>query len=477
MKNIQPLMESHEGFTKIVRLTPLELQELKEQLQELLDRGFIRPSVSPWGAPVLFSKILLKNRFKVWLSSVAVRSEDIPRTAFRTRYGHYEFLVMPFGLTNALAVFMDLMNRVFHDYLDKSVVFFIDDILVCCTSMEEHEQHLRAVLGILREKKLYAKFSKCEFWLERVSFLGHVVSAKGIEVDTAKVEAVTNWPRPKSVTEGVKFEWNDEREKCFKELKKILVTASDLKQNFWWNGMKKDVAEFVAKCLTCQKVKIEHQRASGLLQQLKIPVWKWENITMDLVTGLSKTLRKNDSIWVVVDRLTKSAHFLAIRKGYSASKYPICWNEIGEEIIEGPELVRITNEKVEVAKEKLKEARSRQKSYADKHRCTLDFKPGDHVFLKVSPWKGVQRFGIKGKLSPRFIGPFEVLEKAREYPLDKIRKDLSCEEAEAILAREERIMRRKTIPFVKVLSKNHSEREATWKLEESIRERYPRLFD
>ncbi|GKC58012.1 putative reverse transcriptase domain-containing protein, partial [Tanacetum coccineum] len=191
------------------RMAPLELQELKEQLQDLLDRGFIRPSVSPWGAPVLFIK----------KKDGSMRSEDIPKTAFRTRYGLYEFLVMPFDQTNAPAVFMDLMNRFFHDYLDKSVVVFIDDILVYSKSKEEHEQHLRAVLGVLREKKLYAKFSKCEFWLERVSFLGHVVFVKGIEVDPAKVEAVTNWPRPKSVTE------NDEREKCFEELKKRLVAA------------------------------------------------------------------------------------------------------------------------------------------------------------------------------------------------------------------------------------------------------------
>ncbi|GKB07300.1 retrotransposon protein, putative, ty3-gypsy subclass [Tanacetum coccineum] len=242
--------------------------------------------------------------------------------------------------------------------------------------------------------------------------------------------------------------------------------------------MKKDVAEFMAKCLTCQRVKIEHQRASGLLQQLEIPIWKWEKITMDLVTGLPRTMRKNDAIWVVVDRLTKSAHFLAIREGYSAN-LPICWNEVGEETIEGPELVKITNDKVEVAKEKLKEARSRQKSYADKHRRTLDFKPDDHVFLKVSPWKGVHRFGIKGKLSPRFIGPFEMLERVGEvaYHL-ALPPALShvhnvFHEDEAILAREERIMRRKTIPFVKVLWKNHSDREATWELEESIRERYP----
>ncbi|GJY78996.1 putative reverse transcriptase domain-containing protein [Tanacetum coccineum] len=184
-------------------MTPLEVQELKEQLQELIDRGFIRPSVSPWGASVLFVKkkdgsmrlcidyrelnrVTIRNRYplpriddlfdqlqgakyfsKIDLRSgyhqLRVRSEDIPKTAFRTRYGHYEFLVMPFGLTNAPAVFMDLMNRFFHDYLDKSVVVFIDDILVYSKSKEEHEQHLRAVLGILREKKLYAKFSKFSY--------------------------------------------------------------------------------------------------------------------------------------------------------------------------------------------------------------------------------------------------------------------------------------------------------------------------
>ncbi|XP_071713552.1 uncharacterized protein [Rutidosis leptorrhynchoides] len=193
-------------------------------------------------------------------------------------------------------------------------------------------------------------------------------------------------------------------------------------------------------------------------------------------------------------------------------RVPICWNEPGEKVIEGPELIRITNEKIEVAKEKLKEARTRQKSYANKHRRDLEFKVGEHVFLKVSPFKGVHRFGLKGKLSPRFIGPFEILERVGEvsyrlalppalshvhnvfhvstlrgynysplhvvqYPLHKICKDISCEEeAQEILAPEERVLRHKTIPYVKVWWKNHSEREVTWELEESIRERYPSLF-
>ncbi|XP_076924182.1 uncharacterized protein LOC143586540 [Bidens hawaiensis] len=183
-----------------------------------------------------------------------------------------------------------------------------------------------------------------------------------------------------------------------------------------------------------------------------------------------------------------------------------------EKIIEGPELVQITNEKVIIAREKLKEAQSRQKSYADRHRRALEFNVGDRVFLRVSPCRGVQRFGIKGKLSPRFIGPFEILERVGEvsyrlalppqlshvhrvfhvsllrgynyhplhvvtYPLHQIREDLSVEEEpEAILDRQERIMRKKTIPFVKILWKNHSEREATWEMEDTIRSQYPYLF-
>nr|GFB32602.1 putative nucleotidyltransferase, ribonuclease H [Tanacetum cinerariifolium] len=191
---------------------------------------------------------------------------------------------------------------------------------------------------------------------------------------------------------------------------------------------------------------------------------------------------------------------------------PICWNEVGEPVIEGPELVKVTNEKVAIAKEKLKEARSRQMRYADHHRRALEFKPGDRVFLKVSPCRGVRRFGLKGKLSSRFIGPFEILDRVGEvsyrlalppqlshvhnvfhvsllrgynyhpyhvvqYPFDKIHEDLSfAEEPEAILDHQERVMRKKTIPLIKVLWKNHPEREATWENEEMIRTDYPHFF-
>ena len=130
-----------------------------------------------------------------------VRELDIPKTAFVTRYGSYEYTVMPFGLTNAPAYFMNMMNKVFMDFLDNFVVVFIDDILIYSKSHKLHEEHLRLVLQRLREHQLYAKFSKCDFWLEQVGFLGHVVSKDGIAVDPEKVSAVTNWEPPKNVGE------------------------------------------------------------------------------------------------------------------------------------------------------------------------------------------------------------------------------------------------------------------------------------
>ncbi|XP_027169401.1 uncharacterized protein LOC113769125 [Coffea eugenioides] len=212
------------------RMAPAKLKELKIQLQDLLERGFIKESDSPWGAPVLFVKkkdgslrlcidyrglneVTIKNKYHLPLIDglfdqlqgsvvyskldlrqgyyqLRIKKEDIPKTAFNSRYEHFEFAVMPFGLTNAPAAFMDLMQRIFKQYLDQFVVVFIDDILVYSKTREDHAKHLEIVLQVLREHKLYAKFSKCEFWLEEISFLGHRISKNGIAVDPTKVEAV-----------------------------------------------------------------------------------------------------------------------------------------------------------------------------------------------------------------------------------------------------------------------------------------------
>ena len=147
------------------------------------------------GASV-FSKIDLRSGYY----QLRVKEVDVPKIAFRTRYGHYEFLVMPFGLTNAPAAFMDLMNRVFRPYLDHFVVVFIDDILVYSKDAQEHEHHLKIVLQTLRENQLFAKLSKCDFWLKEVSCLGHIVSAEGIRVDQVKIEAIVNWKPPRNLT-------------------------------------------------------------------------------------------------------------------------------------------------------------------------------------------------------------------------------------------------------------------------------------
>ena len=152
------------------------------------------------GAQV-FSKIDLRSGYH----QLKIKIADVPKTTFRIRYGHYEFLVIPFGLTNVPAAFMDLMSRVFKPFLDKFVVVFIDDILIYSKSVEEHENHLRLVLQLLQEKKLYAKLKKCEFWVDSVAFLGHVISKDGIDVNPKKVEAVVEWNRPNSVTEVRSF--------------------------------------------------------------------------------------------------------------------------------------------------------------------------------------------------------------------------------------------------------------------------------
>ncbi|GJV68200.1 putative reverse transcriptase domain-containing protein [Tanacetum coccineum] len=170
----------------------------------------------------VYSKIDLRSGYH----QLRVREEDIPKTAFRTRYGHYEFQVMPFGLTNAPAVFIDLMNRVCKPYLDRFVIVFIDDILIYFKSRKEHEGLFRLILKLLNEEKLYAKFSKCEFWLSKVQFLGHVIDSEGIHIDPAKIESIKDWASPKTPTKIRQFLGLAEKaEAAFQLLKQKLYSA------------------------------------------------------------------------------------------------------------------------------------------------------------------------------------------------------------------------------------------------------------
>ncbi|GJW33850.1 putative reverse transcriptase domain-containing protein [Tanacetum coccineum] len=303
---------------------------------------------------------------------------------------HYEFQVMPFGLTNAPAIFMDFMNRVCKPYLDKFVIVFIDDILIYSKNKQEHEEHLKLILELLKKEELYAKFSKCKFWIPKVQFLSHVIDSEGIHVDPAKIESIKDWTSPKSPTEirqflgldgyyrrfiegfskiakpmtkltqkKVKFEWGDKQEAAFQLLKQKLCSAPILalpegSEDFiaYCDASKKGLgavlmqrekvisyasrqfkfmrkANVVAYALSRKErepplrvralsydllVKAEHQSPSGLLVRPKIPEWKWDNITMDFVTKLPKTSQGYDTIWVIVDRLTKSAIFTPMRE-------------------------------------------------------------------------------------------------------------------------------------------------------------------
>ncbi|KAA3469677.1 reverse transcriptase [Gossypium australe] len=439
------------------------------------------------------------------------------------------------------------MNRIFRPYLDQFVVVFIEDILIYSRDEAEHAKHLRIVLQTLREKQLYAKFSKCEFWLHEVSFLGHIVSASGIRVYPSKISAILNWKPPRNVSEVRSFlglvgyyRRFVKSEKChvFSDHKslKYPMTQKDLnpRQRRWLELLKdyelvidyhpgkanvvadalsrkslfalyalnaqldltddtkralcevnsESKFQIVDDCLrfrdricvsrnpeliqlilseahnsrlsvhpgVCQQVKTEHRVPSGLLQPILIPEWKWDRVTMDFVSGLPLTPRKKDMNWVIVDRLTKTPHFipieirglhrdsrrnykklwarnytsvqLFIRKQMSSIKMapykalygrkcrtPLYWIELSENKLHGVDLIKDLEQKVKLIRDCLKAASDRQKSYANLKRKDIEFEIGDKVFLKVSPWKKVLRFGRKGKLSPRFIGPYEIIER------------------------------------------------------------------
>ncbi|XP_071906161.1 uncharacterized protein [Coffea arabica] len=682
------------------RMAPAELKELKVQLQNLLERGFIHESESSWGAPVLFVKkkdgslrlcidyrglnaVTIKNKYPLphidelfdqlqgavvfskldlrqGYYQLRVKKEDVPKMAFNTRYGHFEFAVMPFGLTNAPAAFMDLMHRVFKPYLDRFVVVFIDDILVYSRSREEHEQHLRIVLQTLREHQLFAKFSKCEFWLESVAFLGHIISKDGLAVDPAKVEAVAKWKQPENPTEC---------ESSFQELKKQLTVAPVLalpsgsdSYTVYTDASKEGLGCVLMQnrnviAYASQKLKTHEQNYPTHDLELAAVVFalkKWRHylygVTFEVFTDhkslkylfSQKELNLRQRRWVefledydctinyhpgkanvVVDALSRKAQLASsivrewslledvcewkprlepekvvfgnieaksalmerikegqvkdpivqkwverVKKGelpnfnlspdeilkfrnrvvvprdeelkreileeshcssYHSSiqmapyealygrrcRSPIHWDEVGERKVIDPATipwVEEAYEKVKVIRQRLQTAQSRQKSYADHRRKDLEFEIGDKVFLRITPLKGKIRSGKGKKLQPRYIVPFNILQRIgkvayrlelpaslsrihdvfhvsllKKYHPDpthilppedvELDESLTYEERPIqILDRKVKDLRNKQIPLVKVLWKHHEVEEATWELEKDMQEKYLGLF-
>nr|GEZ86728.1 hypothetical protein [Tanacetum cinerariifolium] len=456
------------------QLAPSEMKELLYQLQEISYKGFIRPSFSPWGAPVLMcidyqdlNKLTVKNRYplrrtddlfdqlqgsivysKIDLRSgyhqLRVREEDILKTSFRTQYGHYEFQVMPFGLTNAPTVLMDLMNRnilrQFKNFLRKrscmpsSLNVNFGFPRTKCTVFTYHKS-LQHILG---QKDLNIRQRR---WLELLSDYDYEIRYHpGKENVVAGALSRKEWNKPLRVralvmTIGLNLP---------KQILQAQIEAQK-PENF----KNKDVGGMIVKDIP--KERLEPR----------------DNITMYFVTKLPKSSQGYDTIWVIIDRLTKSALFLPTREtdpieklermylkevvtrqglpisiisgrdetdrqserttqtlkdmlracvidfGKGWCRSPVCWAVVGEVQLTGPEIVQETTEKIVQIKQRIQAARDRQKSCVDLKRKLMEFQVRDRVMLKVLPSKGVVSFGKQGKLNPRYIGPFKVLEKVR----------------------------------------------------------------
>nr|GEX73177.1 putative reverse transcriptase domain-containing protein [Tanacetum cinerariifolium] len=536
-------------------LAPSKMKELSKQLKELSEKGLIQPSSSPYGAPVLFvkkkdgsfqmcidyrevNKLTIKNRYllpridelfdqlqgfsvysKIDLRSgyhqLRIREEDIPITTFRTRYGHYEFQVMPFGLTNAHAVFRVLMNHVCKPYLDKFVIVFIDDILIYSKNNEEHGKanvvadalsmkdkepiRVRAlavtVHNSLPEQTRNAKIKACNeenFGAE--GFLGKGEPFK-IRSDGTKCLKGRVWfPLCGGLRDLIMLESHKSKYSIHPGLNKMY---HDMKNLYWWPNMKADIAIYVSKCLTYAKVKAEHQKSSGLLQQLEIRVWKWERLQ-----------------WISLQSFQEhhlAAPFEALYGRKCRS--PVCWSEVGDAQLTGLEMFHEMTKMIVQIKKQLLASHNRQKSYADVICKPLEFKVGDEVMLKVSPWKGVIQFGKHRKLSLRYIRPFKILSRVgpvgyklelpRELqgihntfhvsnlkkclsdedliiPLDEVRIDEKLHfiiEPIEIMDREVKKLKQSRIPIVKVRWNSSRGPEYTWEREDQMWKKYPHLFN
>ncbi|WRX14095.1 Reverse transcriptase domain - like 10 [Theobroma cacao] len=599
-------------------MTPAELKELKDQLEDLLDQGFVHPSVSPWGALVLFvkkkdgslrlcidyrqlNKVTVKNKYplpriddlfdqlqgaqcfsKIDLRSgyhqLRIRNEDIPKTAFRTRYGHYEFLVTSFGLTNAPAAFMDLMNRVFNPYLDK---FVVRDLNLRqrrwmeslkdydCTILYDPNK-ANVVVDALSRKSMgsLAHISTDRRLLVReIHSLGDI----GVHLEVAETDALLAHFRVRPILMDLIKEAQSKYEFVAKALedpkgrkgkmftkgtdgvlrygtrlyvpdgdrlkRDILEEAhmaahvvhlgvtkmyQDLKEVYWWEGLKRDVAEFVSKCLgklqEALGTKLDfstafHPQTDG---QSERTIQTLENMLRACVIDLGV---RWDQYLPLVEFAYNNSFQTSIQMAPFEALYgrrcrsPIGWLEVGERKLLGPELVQDATEKIRMIRQRMLTAQNRQKSYADNRQRDLEFQVGDHVFLKVSPTKGVMRFGKKGKFSPRYIGPFEILERVRavayrlalppdlsnihlvfhvtmlrkynpdpsyviRYETIQLQDDLTYEEQlVAILDRQVKKLRSKDVALVKVLWWNHTSEEVTWEAEDEMWTKHPHLFD